>query len=162
MENLSQDIDSLTDMCAEIKLNKRDTTKLQSLYQKYTTALTENIEDSSEVLAAFCIFDPVATELKVYGNPQIETLSGHYYPNNQDKCDRLKALWHGMKYYIRDVLKPKLPESVKQGEDKTTPTEWLLLQLLRQTVLKELYPELLHIVEVIVSLPVSNAWPERS
>lgn len=72
-----------------------------------------------------------------------------------------KAQWHGMKYYIRDVLKPNLPETVKLAEDKITPTEWLLLQLRRRTVLKELYPELLYIVEVIVSLPVSNAWPER-
>ena len=41
------------------------------------------------------------------------------------------------------------------------PTEWLLLQLLNQNILKELYPDIMYIVEVVVSLPVSNAWPER-
>lgn len=100
MENLRQNIDSVTEMCADIKLNQKDATELQSLFRKYTAALIENIDrrfaDSSKVLAAFSIFDPVAmpdtaVELKVYGNPQIETLSQHYFKDNQDKSDRLKA-----------------------------------------------------------------------
>lgn len=67
-----------------------------------------------------------------------------------------------MKYYIRDVLKPALPESVKLDKDKITSTEWLLIQLMKHSVLGELYPDLMHIVaEVILSLPVSNAWLER-
>ena len=85
--------------------------------QKYTTALVDNtdrrFEDSSEVLGAFSVFDPVimqdtTAELKVYGNQQIDILSKHYFADNQDKCERLEAEWHGMKYYIKDVLKPIL------------------------------------------------------
>ena len=134
IQELQQDIDSLTDMCADIRLNQRDATELQSLFRNYITALINNIErrfeDSSPVLAAFSIFDPnvmpeTTEELKVYGNQQLETLSNHYFKDNQDKINRLKAQWHGMKYYIRDVIKPKLPEKLA----RTTPTEWLLLQL---------------------------------
>ena len=168
IEDLRKDIDSFTDMCADIRLSQRDAIELQSLFRNYTTALINNIdrrfEDSSEVLTAFSIFDPDAmpnttAELKVYGNQQLETLSHHYFKDNQDKIDRLKAQWHGMKYYIRDTVKPNMPKTL--AETKTTPTEWLLLQLLNQSILKELYPDIMYIVEVVVSLPVSNAWPER-
>ena len=170
MENLRQDIDSFTDMCADIKMNQKEAKELESLMEKYTQALIDNIDrrfqDSSEVLAAFSIFDPVVMpdtteELKVYGNQQIDTLSKHYFKDNQDKSERLKAQWHGMKYHIRDVLKPDIPDSVKRGKAKITSTEWLLLQLMKHTVLRELYPDLMYIVEVILSLLVSNAWPER-
>ena len=145
-------------MCADIKINQKEIKELESLMQKYTTALVDNIdrrfEDSSEVLAAFNVFDPVTmphttAELKVYGNQQIDILSKHYFVDNQDKCERLKAQWHGLKYYIRDVLNSALPETVKLGKDKVTSTEWLLLQLMKHSVLRELYPDLMYIAEVI-------------
>ena len=169
IEKLQTDIDSFTDMCAEIKMNQKDASEIQSLFKNYTTALIQNIDrrftDNSDVLAAFSVFDPVALpdnapELKVYGETQMVTICHHYFKDNEDKHDRLMAQWQGIKYYIRDVIKPQIPQSVKEGNDKT-PTEWLLLELMKHTVLKQLYPDLLYIVEVVLSLPVSNAWPER-
>ena len=59
MENLRQDIDPFTDMCADIKINQKETKELVSLMQRYTSTLFVNIdrrfEYSSEVLAAFSV-----------------------------------------------------------------------------------------------------------
>ena len=78
----------------------------------------------------------------MYGNQQIDTLSKHYFKDNQDKSERLKAQWHGMKYHIRDVLKPDIRDSVKRGKAKITSTEWLLLQLMKHTVLRRVVSRL--------------------
>lgn len=169
LNNLRNDIDSFTDMCADIKMNKNDGQQLQSVFSKYVVALVSNIDnrfsDSSEVLTAFNIFNPTAVpdsaaEMRTYGNQQIDILSNHYFSENQDRSDKLKAQWHAMKYHIRDAIKPNLPESVKSGSD-ISPTEWLLLQLLKDTSVRQLYPDIVYIAEVVASLPVSNAWPER-
>lgn len=59
MENLRQDIDFFTDMCADIKINQKENKELVSLMQRYTSTLFVNIdrrfEYSSEVLAAFSV-----------------------------------------------------------------------------------------------------------
>ncbi|KAH3770263.1 hypothetical protein DPMN_171547 [Dreissena polymorpha] len=58
-------------------------------------------------------------------------------------------------------MKPHIPVSVKSPESKTSPTEWCILQLLRNTAVRQLYPTMMHIIEIVASLPVSNAWPEK-
>ncbi|XP_052784628.1 zinc finger protein 862-like [Mya arenaria] len=171
MESLSRDIESFTDMCAEIKMNQNDAKELHTLFEKYVSALVENIDnrftDSSPVLEAFNVFDPMlvpdsGVEMRSYGHGQIEVLSNHYFKENPDKSDRLKAEWEGMKYHLRDVIKPSMPDSVKSGKEQTeTTTEWCLLQLLKNIAVRQLYPNVIYIAEVIASLPVSNAWPER-
>ena len=130
INNLSQDIDSFTNLCAEMKMNDKDAAELMSLFKNYTSALIDNIDrrfgDSSEVLAAFSILNPhsipqASAELKDYGNPQLEILSNHFFKENQEKSDRLECQWHGLKYYIRDVIKPNIPEATKlAGEKKMT------------------------------------------
>ena len=40
-------------------------------------------------------------------------------------------------------------------------TEWFFLQLLIQPTYKIFFPSLYYIAEVAVTLPVTNAWPER-
>lgn len=167
--SLSRDIDSFTDMCAEIKMNEKDAKELHTLFENYVSALVDNIDnrftDSSPVLEAFNVFDPMlvpesGVEMKSYGQDPIEVLCNHYFKDNPDKSDRLKAEWEGMKYHLRDVIKPSLPDSVKSGKE-SSPTEWCLLQLLKNIAVKQLYPNVIFIAEVIASLPVSNAWPER-
>ena len=51
---------------------------------------------------------------------------------------------------------------MKSGLSKITTTEWFLLHFLQnKSSFVTFFPHLLYIAEVIVSLPVSNAWPER-
>ena len=51
---------------------------------------------------------------------------------------------------------------MKSGSSRTTTTEWFLLHLLKnKSSFVTFFPLLLYIAEVVVSLPVSNAWPER-
>ena len=47
-------------------------------------------------------------------------------------------------------------------EQKITPTEWCLCRIVRQKHdYMELYPNLTKIIEMILFIPVGNAWPER-
>lgn len=101
-----------------------------------------------------------ASELRAYGCQEIEILSEHYFHGIQDIAGRLQAQWLGMKYHLRDVIRPDIPEEVKESKTMS-PTEWCLLKLMQNSAVKQLYPDIAYIVEVIVSLPVSNAWPER-
>lgn len=169
IEKLSQDIESFTEMSAEIKMNQKDAKELHSLFETYISALIENIDnrftDSCPVLEAFNVFDPMlvpesGVEMKNYGQGQVEVLCNQYFKENTEGSDRLKAEWEGMKYHLRDVIRPSMPDSVKSGKD-VSPTEWCLLQLLKNTAVRQLYPNVTYIAEVIISLPVSNAWPER-
>ena len=67
-----------------------------------------------------------------------------------------------MKYHVNDNIKKTIPTEVKSGSSKTTTTEWFLLYLLKnKSSFVTFFPHLLYIAEVVVSLPVGNAWPER-
>ncbi|KAG1652269.1 hypothetical protein GQR58_026434 [Nymphon striatum] len=66
-----------------------------------------------------------------------------------------------IKYHINENIKQNMPESVKDGTAKVTPTEWMLNQMLKNVNLASFFPGLVYIAEVAITLPVSNAWPER-
>jgi len=53
-----------------------------------------------------------------------------------------------------DFLTPNMPDNLGH----MTAIEWLLLQLLRHSVLRQSSAD---VAEAAASLPVSNAWPER-
>lgn len=78
----------------------------------------------------------------------------------------MKAEWSQLKYNIHD-WKLKIPKAVKEGskensEQLPTPTERCLLRILQmQCAFGSLYPYFSRIGETVLSLPVSNAWPER-
>ncbi|XP_052241120.1 zinc finger protein 862-like isoform X2 [Dreissena polymorpha] len=142
IERLSKDVESLTDVCSDIKMNPREAKELENLFASYIAALIENIDrrfcESSPVLEAFNIFDPMMVpdqreEIRYYGQTQMQVLAEHYFRDKPEEGDRLKAEWEGLKYHIRDGMKPHIPVSVKSPESKTSPTEWCILQLLRNT-----------------------------
>ena len=62
-----------------------------------------------------------------------------------------------MRYHLKDVLKPKIPQTIREGSSKTTSTE----SMLSMPVYKQFFPRLAFIASVAASLPVTNAWPER-
>lgn len=96
--------------------------EVRSLFNKYITALKQNIDrrfgDCSEILAAFCIFDPVTIpenkEFQEYGKREIQQIAKHFYADNEEEIiiSQLKTEWGGMKYHMRDILKPKIPQAV--------------------------------------------------
>ena len=147
---------------------------MKSLLVKYTDALMKNIDDrfkeSMPVVTALSIFDPLlmpsAGDVKSYGLLEVELIGKHFFPEDVDQQERVKAEWGKLKYDILD-WKTKIPKEIKEGTTKTTeqlptPTEWCLSRILQmRCALGSLYPCISKIAEVALTLPVSNAWPER-
>lgn len=162
-------------------LTAHDETLLKNLTSKYVRALQDNIasrfKDSLPIPSAFKIFDPVAVPPKSeqsfsdYGSKEIKILAEYLYQletgeSKVQKTEELICEWRKFKYSILK-LKSEMPaDVVKPPKNKEltsqTPTEWLLHHMLsNQSTYSHFVPELLRLAEVCMSLPVSNAWPER-
>lgn len=172
LTKLQSDIDSITNISTELSLSRNRLNEIQTLFKKYITALRGNIDkrfsDSSEVVSAFCIFDPLAVPepdadgFTDYGVREVKILRSHFYKGEAKEIrEQLLSEWRGMKCHLKDVVKPKVPQATKEGSGKVTSTEWCLLQLLSMSVYKQFFPRITLISEVAASLPVTNAWPER-
>lgn len=147
---------------------------MKRMLVQYTDALVRNIDDrfkeSLPVVTALSIFDPLlmpsAGDVKSYGLIEIELIGKHFFPEDGDQQERVKAEWGKLKYDILD-WKTKIPREIKEGttqktEQLPTPTEWCLSRILEmRCALGSLYPSISKIAEVALALPVSNAWPER-
>ena len=92
-----------------------------------------------------------------YGQEQIDVLACHYYPDDEVSQAQLQAEWKLIKY---DLLTWKLPKTVKDG--KLSCAEWVMRQLLKQKFSYQgHFPLMISVVEALLVIPVSNAWPER-
>ena len=152
--------------------------QLKNLTIKYVDALKENIENrfagNLTVLTAFRVFDPTAvpkkTEVgfKQYGIADVALLGDFFYQEREDKValkEELLCEWAKFKYNLLG-LQSQLPEQIacpnKMLCKCKTPTEWLLEHMLSmKSTYQILCPCLLELGEICLSLPVSNAWPER-
>lgn len=162
-------------------LTAHDETLLRNLTSKYVHALQDNIasrfNDSLPILSAFKIFDPVAVPPKSdqsfseYRDKEIKILAEYLYQletgeSKVQKTEELICEWRKFNYSILK-LKSEMPaDVVKPPKNKEltsqTPIDWLLhLMLSSQSTYSHFVPELLCLAEVCMSLPVSNAWPER-
>ena len=165
----------------EISLTATAESYLENLTVKYTDSLKDNINnrfsESLPALSAFKIFDPSAVpnrsdlSFKHYGVAEIEILAAHFYQeevgaDHQEKAEELECEWKKFKYNLLQ-LKNEIPHHIlhppkNRNLVSTTPTEWVLHQMLSQrATYVQSMPLLLQIAEVCVTLPVSNAWPER-
>jgi len=92
----------------------------------------------------------------------IKKLADHYYPGPQHVGDRQQIVveWQKAKYDLLQWKEDDLPQAIRDGEGSITATDWCLYKLLQPTY-RSHYPMLSFIVEVCLSCPVSNAWPER-
>ena len=163
----------------EIFLTPTAESYLENLTVKYTDSLKDNINnrfsDTLPVLSAFKIFNPSAVpnrsdqSFKDYGVEEIKILATHFYQETVDaeeKADELECEWNKFKYNLLQ-LKNEIPQHILHPPKNrnlvvTTPTEWALNQMLSQrTTYEHFMPLLIQIAEVCLSLPVSNAWPER-
>ena len=87
MQKLSSDIDSLQNMCSDLKITQRELDELKSLFKKYIEALIDDsknrFNDKSEILLALSVLDPLlvpeqkSPDFKEYGVKQVKTLAEH-------------------------------------------------------------------------------------
>ena len=95
-----------------------------------------------------------------YGKSDIQTLGNHFFQGeeNSDKQAKLEAEWNNFKYELSDWSKDYQAIS----SPTITSTELALQRFLRHKAsYSRMYPPLLQVAEVCLSMPVSNAWPER-
>ena len=171
LSELQSDIDSYSNLSKELKMSPRDFKETETILDKYTTALVDNIDrrfkDSNDIISALSILDPFGIpnpenepdQFRNFGNDEIRILGGHFYQtdsNKEHKQEKLKAEWLQMKYQMHNI-KNSYPE-----DSKLTPTEWFLLYLLkRKRSYAPFFPLFMSIAEAVLCIPVSNAWPER-
>ena len=154
---------------SEVSLTPSMEEQLSNLLIKYVRSLNENIhrrfDDALPVVSAFSIFDPLAVPnpgspgFKDYGVKEVKILASHFYPGDTRE-PQLLAEWEKFKYDLSS-WKPAIPDEVKKSHEMTA-TEWCLTRLMKlQTSFSLVFPALVQIAEVCLSMPVSNAWPER-
>ena len=154
---------------SEVSLTPAMEEQLFNLLAKYVRSLKENIhrrfDNALPVVSAFFIFDPLAVPnpgspgFKDYGTNEVKILAKHFYPGDT-RQHQLLAEWEKFKYDLSS-WNPAIPDEVKKSHE-TTSTEWCLTRLMTlQTSYSLVFPALVHIAEVCLSMPVSNAWPER-
>ena len=151
----------------EIKFSSKDIEYLENLLKNYVNGLVKNItkrfKDATPVLTAMQVFDKTAIPPKEsddfmeYGQEHIDVLASHYFPGDEVSQTQLQAEWKLIKY---DLLTWKLPQTVKDG--KLSCAEWVMQQLVKQKFsYRGHFPLMISVVEALLVIPVSNAWPER-
>lgn len=151
--------------------------KMDRLLKKYVTSLITNINNrfqaSVPVLKAFSIFDVMAIPsirsqgFKEYGDDLIKSLAEHFFAEREMeeadvKFKKLKAEWAKFKFDLID-WKANLPKDIKEGKGATTSnsTTWTLNRMLCQPSFCHFFLLLFSLAGCCLSLPASNAWPER-
>jgi hypothetical protein len=130
----------------------------------YVQALVSNLDDrfkeAAPLLAVFSVFDPCLLpdksdqNFKNYGNAKLESLGSHIFVG-EDTNDVLLAEWVTFKYHMTKI-------KVDLKEKKTTEVVLQRLMSLKNPLDNEyIFHKLAHIAAIILSLPVSIAWPER-
>ena len=96
-------------------------------------------KESLPVVMALSIFDPLlkpsAGNFQSYGLAEIKLIAKHFFSDQSDQQERVKAEWGKLKYDICD-WKTKMPAEIKEGATKSTeqlltPTEWCLSRILQ-------------------------------
>ncbi|XP_053389806.1 zinc finger protein 862-like [Mercenaria mercenaria] len=155
IEKLCKDLE--TDGCLsmlELQPSDHDITGMKCLCRKYIDALKKNIEarfgNTLPILSSLAVIDankvPGKNDpaFKSYGVKDIQVIAEYF---DLDK-DELTAEWGKLKY---DLLR-------WNSEDEVKPQNECLKRLVS---LNYFYPILSDLADILLSLPVSNAWPER-
>ena len=108
---------------------------------------------------------PESVNFKEYGLKHIETLANHFYNTSNVSCEvkkqQLQAEWGKFKFDLLE-WKKVIPKDVVDGKCPTmTTTTWTLHHMLKQLSYRHFYPLLSNLAECCLSIPISNAWPER-
>jgi hypothetical protein len=125
----------------------------------YVQALVSNLDDRFK--EAFSIFDPCLLpdksdqSFKNYGYAKLESLGSHFFVGEETN-DELLAEWVTFKYHMT-----KIKVDLKEEKKSTEVVLQRLMSLKNPLDNKYIFSKLAHIAAIILSLPVSNAWPER-
>jgi len=143
------------------------------LLENYIKALKENIHSRFDgelpIVSGFSIFNPLMLpapgtgSFTEQGSKQVKTLADHFYQGHQEektKKEELLAEWEKFKFDM-DSWKQEIQEGMNESHQETA-TEWCLKWLISlKTAYSTVFPALANITEICLSMPVSNAWPER-
>lgn len=157
----------------ELTLSDRDELYLHHFLIKYVSSLKESIFNrfpSLPLISAFSIFNPTQVPerdepgFSEYDNVKVKLLAQQYFDR---ECNRKQLMdeWHVQKYNLLK-WKKELAHEVKKPPAGTnitvTSTDWCLKKLL---CLRDLVPFNqplgAEVANAVVSLPVSNAWPQK-
>ena len=157
---------------SNINASPNNLAEMSNTLTKYVESLKVNIdrrfEESLPILTAAQIFDPLKLParchpaFKLYGQRQISTLAEHFAPENEKESmtEELSAECGKLKYdmlnWKGDILESQQSSSVDC--EPIPPVTWCLQKLMQ---LEAFYPQMSKIADILLSLPVSNAWPER-
>ena len=157
------------------------------MFQNYKESIITNIDDRFQeclgILENFKIFDPInipedELNFRNYGLNEITKIGEHFCKHLEIKMryaatDKLKVEWPNFKHIFKK-MKPKVPEEVKEAYQEpkkkkkeseqisVTSLQWLLTEILKEKpTYTYFYPEIMKIIEVVHSAPLTNAWPER-
>ena len=158
---------------ADLTASDRDKLFLTNFLVKYVNSLKESLSSrfpALPLLSAFSIFDPAQVPergqpgFRDYGSAAVKLLAEQFFDDESNK-KQLMDEWQVFKYDLAK-WKNELPEEVRKlsggSKPTVTSTDWCLQKLM---FMKDLVPFNLPLIaklaETVISLPVSNAWPER-
>jgi hypothetical protein len=103
--------------------------------------------------------DKKSTDFNTNGASSIDIIFKHFYSSDDDvTVDQCLAEWNLLKYNLIK-MKEDLPSEL---DLKCTSTELCLRKIVSQKhEFKYMCPILTNIAEIVLTVPVSNAWPER-
>lgn len=165
LEKLKADIDSFTEISDELKWGKDTGKQLETLLISYIKALTSNIKDrlgnSPKVIEAYAIFDPLLLpssdddSFKEYGDAEVRIIADHFFPGNEDQKGKLICQWSQVKYFLSG-------KKFQVPTERHSSTSFMSFMLKNHGIFHpSIFEEILFVAEVGLSLPCSNAWPER-
>ena len=141
---------------------------LKDRFRKYIESLKKNISkrfDNCNILENFYVLNPLTIpdpkwpEFQQHGRREIGNLADHFYPNKADQKEELLNEWGAFKFILHK-MKGKVNDEQKIA--KCTPLERaMILFFQHKNEFQYFYPHMLHLIEIILSAPVTNAWPER-
>ena len=131
----------------------------------YIKALTSNIKDrlgnSPKVIEAYAIFDPLLLpssdddSFKEYGDAEVRIIADHFFPGNEDQKRKLLCQWSQVKYFLSG-------KKFQVPAESHSSTFFMSFMLKNHGIFHpSIFEEILFVAEVGLSLPCSNAWPER-
>ena len=158
---------------ADLIASDGDELFLSNFLVKYVNSLKKSLNSrfpTLPLLSAFSIFDPALVPergqpgFRDYGSVSVKLLAEQFFDEDSDKR-QLMDEWQVFKYDLAK-WKNELPEEVRKppggSKPTVTSTDWCLQKLM---FMKDLVPFNLPLVakvaEAVISLPVSNGWPER-
>lgn len=141
-------------------MTKKAIVEVDNLLHKYVDALVQHLDERFEIslplFSHLTVFDPLLLPLPDsvafldYGKDQIQEIGKIYAP---EKVPEVVAEFELFKFHMARF---NIPAPDKLTEE--TPAEVVLKRLLQMDAL---FPLLSSIADAILSLPITNAWPER-